>query len=116
MKPAYRFFYLQDWMAYQGPSLRKLLLDDFGSCRAKWIMTQGDVDSMNISGLLASRYELVGRSEPFGVALFRLRDASARSHEGAAASTPSGSQGKATHTCHTPMGQPGSSQFEVIEC
>ena len=82
MKPAYRFFYLQDWMAYQGPSLRKLLLDDFGSCRAKWIMTQGDVASMNISGLLASRYELVGRSEPFGVALFRLRDASDRSHEG----------------------------------
>ena len=82
MKPAYRFFYLQDWMAYQGPSLRRLLLDDFGSCRAKWIMTQGDVGSMNIGGLLASRYELVGRSEPFGVALFRLRDASNRSHEG----------------------------------
>lgn len=74
IKPACRFFYLQDWMAEQGPSLRGLLVDEMELRQVKWILAYGDVADMAIGELLARKYDVVGERSEYELTLFRLRD------------------------------------------
>ncbi len=76
LKPACRFFYLQDWMVEQGPGLRPRLVADFERRGVKWILAQGDTGGMAIAGMLRRRYVVAGRDRGAGLTLFKLRSPS----------------------------------------
>lgn len=71
IRPACRFFTLQDFESQSSPSLRQKQRADFGRCAAEWIMVQGT--AQRITDILEKRYRVVKADKNAGLRLYRRK-------------------------------------------
>lgn len=69
IRPACRFFTLQDFESKSSPTLNQIMRESFGRCDAEWIMVAGKAE--RISDILAKRYKVVKEDKVNRLALYR---------------------------------------------
>ena len=74
IRPACRFFAVQDWAASNAPTLKKMLIHDFSKCNAQWILVHGDIATSEIGGIIRRDYSLVSKQPDEGYSLYRRNE------------------------------------------
>ena len=76
LRPAFRFFTLQQWMCVNSSAFAETLRSEFAKSDVEYVMTFNlDSEPYATSDIIAEKYTLVANSEHNLYSLYRLNDA-----------------------------------------